>query len=157
MAYLLLAWVGPQPLYLPVGTSGLINMEARVPAEHDSMMASRIEELLDIAGSKFSLVTLASRRARQHIANAAAVSHERPSPFPNEQVTEKTAKPLTRAFAEIAAGKVIPGDADVIAAAEAQAAADAAALEAEFAKQAGEPNAEQSTEDQTPAPEVSVE
>lgn len=109
-----------------------------MPTEHDSMMASRIEDLLDIAGSKFSLVTLASRRARQHIANAAAVSHEKPSPFPNEQVTEKTAKPLTRAFAEIAAGKVIPGDADELAAAQAQAAADAAALEAELRAQAEE-------------------
>lgn len=33
--------------------------------EHDSMMATPIEDLLSATDSKFSLVTLASKRARQ--------------------------------------------------------------------------------------------
>ncbi|MGB6058586.1 MAG: DNA-directed RNA polymerase subunit omega [Microthrixaceae bacterium] len=76
-------------------------------AELDTMMDPPIEELLDLAGSKFSLVTLASRRARQinsyygHLKNAEGQGRAIPP-----QVTSTARKPLSIAFEEIDANKI---------------------------------------------------
>lgn len=76
-------------------------------AELDTMMDPPIEELLDRAGSKFSLVTLGARRARQinsyygHLKNPEG--HGRAIP---PQVTSRARKPLSIAFEEIDADKI---------------------------------------------------
>lgn len=93
--------------------------------EHDSMMATPIEDLLEATGSKFSLVTLASKRARQINAYFGQLGGGLGSSIP-PQVTSVAHKPLTIAFEEIGAGKIIMGDPAKIAAAE-QAAAKAKA------------------------------
>ena len=74
-------------------------------AVHDTMMNPPIEELLDRVDSKFSLVTLAARRARQinsyfnHLGDALG------SVVP-PQVTSVARKPLSIGFEEIAADKI---------------------------------------------------
>lgn len=101
--------------------------------EHDSMMATPIEDLLDATGSKFSLVTLASQRARQINAYFGQLGGGIGSAIP-PQVTSVAHKPLTIAFEEIGAGKIVMGDPAEVAAAEAArlaAEADIAAAEAE--------------------------
>ncbi|HTN99209.1 MAG TPA: DNA-directed RNA polymerase subunit omega [Microthrixaceae bacterium] len=91
--------------------------------ELDTMMNPPIEELLEHAGSKFSLVTLASRRARQinsyygHLKSAEG--HGKAIP---PQVTSTARKPLSIAFEEIdaekiygvggASGRPVPGEAE---------------------------------------------
>jgi DNA-directed RNA polymerase subunit omega len=70
---------------------------------HDTMVDPAIEELLDRVDSKFSLVTLAAKRARQinsyfnHLADNAMVP---------PQVASVARKPLSIAFEEIAADKI---------------------------------------------------
>lgn len=70
------------------------------------MMNPGIEELLERAGSKFSLVAIASRRARginvYYSQLGAALSHGVVPP----QVTSTAHKPLSIAFEEIAADKI---------------------------------------------------
>ena len=89
--------------------------------DHDSMMATPIESLLEATGSKFSLVTLASKRARQINAYFGQLgSGVGPSIPP--QVTSVAHKSLTIAFEEIGAKKIVMGDPVAIAAAEAKAA-----------------------------------
>ncbi|MEM7092150.1 MAG: DNA-directed RNA polymerase subunit omega [Actinomycetota bacterium] len=112
--------------------------------EHDSMMATKIEDLLDVTGSKFSLVTLASKRARQINAYFGQLGGGIGTSVP-PQVTSVAHKPLTIAFEEIGAGKIIMGDPEAVAAAEAAAEearlaaeADMAALEAEAAEGEGD-------------------
>ena len=74
-------------------------------AVHDTMVNPPIEELLDRVDSKFSLVTLAARRARQinsyfnHLGDALG------SVVP-PQVTSVARKPLSIGFEEIAAYKI---------------------------------------------------
>ncbi len=74
-------------------------------AVHDTMMNPPIEELLGRVDSKFSLVTLAARRARQinsyfnHLGDALG------SVVP-PQVTSVARKPLSIGFEEIAADKI---------------------------------------------------
>lgn len=74
-------------------------------AVHDTMMNPSIEELLGRVDSKFSLVTLAARRARQinsyfnHLGDALG------SVVP-PQVTSVARKPLSIGFEEIAADKI---------------------------------------------------
>lgn len=72
----------------------------------DTMMNPGIEELLERAGSKFSLVAIASRRARginvYYSQLGAALSHGVVPP----QVTSTAHKPLSIAFEEIAADKI---------------------------------------------------
>lgn len=106
---------------------------------HDSetMMATPIEDLLDAAGSKFSLVTLASKRARQINAYFGQLGGGMGASIP-PQVTSVAHKPLTIAFEEIGAGKIVMGDPELVAAAEAEAAAAAAAAEADMAAAAAE-------------------
>jgi len=101
--------------------------------EHDTMMTPPIEELLDRVpeGSKFTLVTLGAKRARQINSYYNQLSEGLGTVVP-PQVQSTARKPLSIAFEEIAADKIVaePIDEAAIAAAEAQAAADAAALEA---------------------------
>ena len=72
----------------------------------DTMMNPGIEELLDRAGSKFSLVAVASRRARgintYYSQLGEALSHGVVPP----QVTSTAHKPLSIAFEEIADDKI---------------------------------------------------
>ena len=82
-------------------------------AANDTMMTPPIEELLGRVDSKFALVTLAAKRARQinsyfnHLGDASG------SMVP-PQVTSVARKPLSIAFEEIAADKIeyLPVDPD---------------------------------------------
>lgn len=73
--------------------------------EHDTMIDPPIEELLDRVDSKFSLVTLAARRARQinSYFNHLGDTHGAVVP---PQVTSVARKPLSIGFEEIAADKI---------------------------------------------------
>lgn len=103
--------------------------------DNTSMIEPQVEVLLDAAGSKFRLVTLGSRRARQINAYFGQLGEGLGSSIP-PQVTSTARKPLSIAFEEIAAEKIVPIERDFEAEelAEAQAKADAAALEAELKK-----------------------
>ena len=101
--------------------------------QHETMMNPPIEELLDRAGSKFRLVTLGAKRARQINSYFGQLGDGLGQLVP-PQVTSVARKPLSIAFEEIAADKIEAVDIDPeAAAAEAQAAADAAAAEADGA------------------------
>jgi DNA-directed RNA polymerase subunit omega len=73
---------------------------------HDTMMNPRIEELLDRAGSKFSLVTLGAKRARQINSYFGQLGEGLGAIVP-PQVTSVARKPLSIAFEEISAGKIV--------------------------------------------------
>lgn len=105
--------------------------------ENESMMATPIEDLLGATGSKFSLVTLSSKRARQINAYFGQLGGGLGASIP-PQVTSVAHKPLTIAFEEIGAGKIVMGDPEVVAAAE------AAAVQAEADKLAAEAAAKDS-------------
>lgn len=95
--------------------------------QHETMMNPPVEELLERAGSKFRLVTLGSQRARQINSYFGQLGDTSGSLVP-PKVTSVARKPLSIAFEEIAADKIEAVDIDPeVAAAEAQAAADAAA------------------------------
>ena len=103
--------------------------------QHDTMMNPEIEALTERAdGSKFKLVTLGSTRARQINSYFGQLSEGLGTLVP-PQVTSVARKPLSIAFEEIAADKIVPVDPPTEeelaerAAAEAAAAADAAELE----------------------------
>ena len=98
----------------------------------DTMMEPRVEELLDRAGSKFSLVALAALRAREINSYYGKLGDGLGRVVP-PQVTSSASKSLSIAFEEIAADKIVGVKASEIAAAEAAAAADAAAAAAESA------------------------
>lgn len=72
---------------------------------YNTMMQPPIEELLDRAGSKFSLVTLASRRARQINTYYNQLGNALGNLVP-PQVTSTARKPLSIAFEEIDADKI---------------------------------------------------
>ena len=96
----------------------------------DTMINPQIEELLDRVDSKFSLVTLAARRARQINSYFNQLGDGLGHMVP-PQVSSVARKPLSIAFEEIAADKIEAVDIDPEAqAAEAQAALDAAAADA---------------------------
>ena len=104
--------------------------------QHDTMMNPSIEGLTTRADeSKFKLVTLGATRARQINSYFGQLGEGLGTLVP-PQVTSVARKPLSIAFEEIAADKILPVDpptAEELAeleAAEAAAAADAAALEA---------------------------
>ncbi len=105
-------------------------------SDNASMIEPQVETLLDAAGSKFRLVTLGARRARQINAYFGQLGEGLGSSVP-PQVTSTARKPLSIAFEEIAAEKIVPVERDfeAEALAEAQAKADAEALAAELAKQ----------------------
>jgi DNA-directed RNA polymerase subunit omega len=73
---------------------------------HDSMMNPKIEELLSKVDSKFKLVTLGSLRARQINAYFGQLGDGIGSTIP-PQVTSVARKPLSIAFEEIAADKIV--------------------------------------------------
>src|SRR4051794_660165 len=96
---------------------------------HDSMMNPKIEELMSKVDSKFKLVTLGSLRARQINAYFGQLGEGLGATVP-PQVTSVARKPLSIAFEEIAADKIVAIDVDPDAeeaAAAAAAAADAPA------------------------------
>ena len=76
---------------------------------HDTMMNPRIEDLLDAAGSKFRLVTLGAKRARQINSYFGQLGEGLGAIVP-PQVTSVARKPLSIAFEEIAAEKIVPVD-----------------------------------------------
>jgi DNA-directed RNA polymerase subunit omega len=75
-------------------------------SRQDTMMNPSIEELLDRAGSKFSLVTLSAMRARQINAYFNQLGEGLGAIVP-PQVTSVARKPLSIAFEEIAGDKIV--------------------------------------------------
>jgi DNA-directed RNA polymerase subunit omega len=73
--------------------------------EHDTMMTPPIEELLDRVDSKFGLVTLAARRARNINAYFNQLGEGLGHMVP-PQVATAARKPLSIGFQEIAADKI---------------------------------------------------
>src|SRR3954470_7826894 len=73
---------------------------------HDTMMNPAIEGLLEAAESKFRLVTLGARRARQINSYFGQLGDGLGSNVP-PQVTSVARKPLSIAFEEIAADKIV--------------------------------------------------
>jgi len=100
--------------------------------DNETMMATPIEDLLEATGSKFTLVTLASKRAREINAYFGQLGGGLGASIP-PQVTSVAHKPLTIAFEEIGAEKIVLGDPELVAAQEAEAAAAAAAAAADMA------------------------
>jgi len=94
---------------------------------HETMMNPPIEELLDRVDSKFSLVTLAARRARQINSYFSQLGDGLGHMVP-PQVSSVARKPLSIGFEEIAADKIkrveLPDEAELEAAAAAAAAAE---------------------------------
>lgn len=74
-------------------------------SRHDTMMNPPIERLLERAGSKFALVTLGAKRARQINAYYGLLSEGLGTVVP-PQVSSSARKPLSIAFEEIAADKI---------------------------------------------------
>jgi DNA-directed RNA polymerase subunit omega len=72
----------------------------------DTMISPPIEDLLDRVDSKFSLVTLAARRARQVNSYFNQLGEGLGSLVP-PQVASTARKPLSIAFEEIAADKIL--------------------------------------------------
>ena len=77
---------------------------------HDTMMNPPIEDLLGRVDSKFTLVTLAAKRARQINSYFNQLGEGLGAIIP-PQVTSVARKPLSIAFEEIAADKIVPVDA----------------------------------------------
>jgi DNA-directed RNA polymerase subunit omega len=75
-------------------------------SRHDTMMNPPIEGLLERAGSKFTLVTLGAKRARQINSYYNQLSEGLGAVVP-PQVTSSARKPLSIAFEEIAADKIV--------------------------------------------------
>ena len=73
---------------------------------HDTMMNPPIEDLLDTVDSKFSLVTLAARRARQINSYFNQLGDGLGHMVP-PQVSSVARKPLSIGFEEIAAHKIV--------------------------------------------------
>ena len=72
---------------------------------HDSMVNPAIEGLLETADSKFRLVTVSSKRARQINSYFGQLGEGLGASIP-PQVTSTSRKPLSIAFEELAAGKI---------------------------------------------------
>lgn len=78
---------------------------------HDTMMTPPIESLLDRVDSKFSLVTLAARRARQINSYFSQLGDGLGHMVP-PQVSSVARKPLSIAFEEISADKIVRTEVD---------------------------------------------
>ena len=78
--------------------------------EHETMIEPPVEGLLDRAQSKFRLVTLGASRARQINAYFGQLGDGLGSTIP-PQVTSVSRKPLSIAFEEIIADKIVAGEA----------------------------------------------
>jgi len=72
----------------------------------DTMMEPRVEELLDRTGSKFRLVALAAKRARQINSYYGQLGDGVGAQIP-PQVESTASKSLSMAFEEIAADKIV--------------------------------------------------
>ena len=87
-----------------------------MPEPYETMMEPAIEDLLGSTDSKFRLVTLSAKRARQINAYFGQLGEGLGAMVP-PQVTSVARKPLSIGFEEIAAGKIIavdlPAEADV--------------------------------------------
>ncbi|MEY4366483.1 MAG: DNA-directed polymerase subunit omega [Actinomycetota bacterium] len=97
--------------------------------QHDSMIHPNVESLLgveSVEGSKFQLVTLASYRARQINSYFQNLGQSADKAVP-PQVSTTARKPLSIAFEEIAAEKIVRVER-----------LDEAELEADFAEAFGE-------------------
>lgn len=77
-----------------------------MPERRPTMMNPPIESLLDKVDSKFTLVTLASRRGRQINSYFNQLGEGLGAIIP-PQVTSVSRKPLSIALEEIAAGKIV--------------------------------------------------
>ncbi|MEL0076278.1 MAG: DNA-directed RNA polymerase subunit omega, partial [Ilumatobacter sp.] len=77
-----------------------------MPQSHDTMMSPPIENLLDRVDSKFSLVTLAARRARNINSYFNQLGDGLGHMVP-PQVSSTARKPLSLAFEEIDADKIV--------------------------------------------------
>ena len=98
--------------------------------DHNTMINPPIEQLLDTVDSKFTLVTLAARRARNINSYFNQLGDGLGHMIP-PQVSSVARKPLSIAFEEIAQDKIIWTEAPVVPdEAAAQAEADAAEAEA---------------------------
>jgi DNA-directed RNA polymerase subunit omega len=75
--------------------------------KYDTMMSPDVETLMEAAGSKFALCTLASTRAREINSYFGQLGDGLGAKVP-PQVTSVARKPLSIAFEEIAAGKIVP-------------------------------------------------
>ena len=75
-------------------------------SRHDTMMTPPIEDLLERAESKFTLVTLGAKRARQINSYFGQLGEGLGAIVP-PQVTSVARKPLSIAFEEIAADKIV--------------------------------------------------
>ncbi len=74
---------------------------------YNTMTSPKIEGLLERAGSKFSLCTFASTRAREINSYFGQLGDGLGNKIP-PQVTSVSRKPLSIAFEEIAADKIVP-------------------------------------------------
>lgn len=74
---------------------------------YDTMMNPGVEELLARTGSKFALCTVAATRAREINAYFGQLGEGLGAMVP-PQVTSVARKPLSIAFQEIAADKIVP-------------------------------------------------
>jgi DNA-directed RNA polymerase subunit omega len=80
--------------------------ETYMARSHDSMVNPPIEALLDRVDSKFALVTMAARRARQINSYFNHLGDGLGQMVP-PQVTSSARKPLSIGFEEIAADKIV--------------------------------------------------
>ncbi len=78
---------------------------------YDTMMNPPIEKLLEKAGSKFRLVVLSSRRSREITEYVGQLKDGIGSSVP-PQVTSTASRPLSIAFEEIAADKIVAVEID---------------------------------------------
>jgi DNA-directed RNA polymerase subunit omega len=99
---------------------------------YNTMMEPRIEDLLERTHSKFGLVSLAARRARQINSYYGQLGDGLGTIVP-PQVTSSASKSLSIAFEEIAADKIV-GRSIAEMQAEAEAAAETASSESEPAE-----------------------
>jgi DNA-directed RNA polymerase subunit omega len=74
---------------------------------YDTMMSPGVEQLMDKTNSKFGLCTLAATRAREINAYFGQLGDGLGAKVP-PQVTSVARKPLSIAFEEIAAEKIVP-------------------------------------------------
>lgn len=75
--------------------------------KYDTMMTPQVEGLMEATGSKFGLCTLASTRAREINSYFGQLGDGLGNKIP-PQVTSVARKPLSIAFEEIAAEKIVP-------------------------------------------------
>ena len=74
---------------------------------HESMINPPIEGLLELADSKFRLVTVSAKRARQINSYFGQLGEGLGASIP-PQITSTARKPLSIAFEEMDAGKIVP-------------------------------------------------